>query len=175
MVKARDILYKVSAILSLVFAINWAVVTVIYLIATIITIVAGIIALADGGDASGLVAGIWMLFGVIWFAIMTVCSFINMGLSKKAPVENTKKTYITSIVFSVLSGTEVGIVGAIFGLILLNQQNNANNAQTVDAKPEEATTEAPAKEAAPAEEATTEAPAEETKADDKPADSTDAE
>ena len=160
MVKARDILYKVSAILSLVFAIIWAVVTVIYLIAGIVTLIAGAIAMADGGDATGLASGIGLLFGAICFAVMSVCSFINMGLSKKAPVENTKKTYITSIVFSVLSGTEVGIVGAIFGLILLNQNQQASNDKVVEAEVVEAKTEE-----APQEEAKPEEPAEKTDAE----------
>ena len=163
MVKARDILYKVSAILSLVFAIIWAVVTVIYLIAGVVTIIAGALSMADGGDAAGLASGIGFLFGAIWFAVMSVCSFINMGLSKKAPVENTKKTYITSIVFSVLSGTEVGIVGAIFGLILLNQNQNqqqASDDKVVEAEVVEAKTEE-----APKEEAKPEEPAEKTDAE----------
>ncbi|MBQ9900163.1 MAG: hypothetical protein IJM36_03420 [Acholeplasmatales bacterium] len=170
MVKARDILYKVSAILSLVFAIIWAVVTVIYLIAGVVTIIAGALSMADGGDASGLVGGIGFLFFAIWFAVMSVCSFINMGLSKKAPVENTKKTYIISIVFSVLSGTEVGIVGAIFGLVLLNQNQQASDdkvveAEVVEAKTEEAPKEEAKPEEAPQEEAKPEEPAEKTDAE----------
>lgn len=162
MVKARDILFQVSKILSIVFAIIWGILAIVYIILGAIGIIGGIIGLAAGedGGAATLVGGIGFLIGAIIFALIMVFAIINIKLSAKAPVVNEKNTYIAAIVFGVLSGTEVGIVGAIFGLILLNQQNNANNAQTVDAKPEEATTEAPA---------------EETKADDKPADSTDAE
>ena len=135
MVKARDILYKVSFYLSLAFAILWAVLTAIYLIIACVSIIGG----AVNSNSDEIIAGVGFVFAALWFAVMAVCSFINMGLSKKAPVDNTKKTYITSIVFSVLSGTEVGIVGAIFGLILLNQNANAqaNNDKVVDAKAEE--------------------------------------
>lgn len=135
MVKARDILYKVSFYLSLAFAILWALLTAIYLIIACVSIIGG----AVDSNPDGIAAGVGFVFVALWFAVMAVCSFINMGLSKKAPVDNTKKTYITSIVFSVLSGTEVGIVGAIFGLILLNQNENAqaNNDKVVDAKAEE--------------------------------------
>lgn len=155
MVKARDILYKVSFYLCLVCAILWAVLCAICLIFGLIGIITGIIAIAadEEGAAAVLAGGIEATFGAICLAVMAVCSFINMGLSKKAPVENTKKTYITSIVFSVLSGTEVGIVGAIFGLILLNQNENAqaNNDNVVDAKVEEPKEEAKAEEAKPEE------------------------
>lgn len=179
MKNARDILYKVSYYLSLAFAILWAVVCGICLIFGLIGIITGAIQMVDNSDggAGTLAAGIGEIITAICFAVAAVCSFINMGLSKKAPVDDTKKTYITSIVFSVLSGTEVGIVGAIFGLILLNQAENAqaNNDNVVDAKVEEAKPAEETKEVAPVEEAKEETPAEETKTDDKPADSSDAE
>ena len=101
MVKARDILYKVSFYLCLVFAILWAVLTVVYLIIGIIGIVTGIIAIAAAEDGASAVlgGGIAATFGAIWFAVMSVCSFINMGLSKKT--ERTSfKGLVNQIIFA---------------------------------------------------------------------------
>ena len=182
MKNARDVLFRVGKILSIVFAIIYGIAAVIYLVVGVVGIITGIIGIIGDvdGAASALGGGIGSMIGAVFLIAIMVCTIINIKICEKAPVVNEKNTYILAIVFGVISCTVVGVVGGIFGLVLLNQQENANNAQTnndnvVDAKVEEAKPAEETKEVAPVEEAKEETPAEETKTDDKPADSSDAE
>lgn len=60
----------------------------------------------------------------IVFLFLAVFNIISAVSSQRARTYFTKKDHIINIVFSVLSNTYVGLVGSIFGLIVLTKEEN---------------------------------------------------
>lgn len=67
-----------------------------------------------------IVKSVLVMLGVI-FCIIAIMALINCIVSFKGKNTNSKGLLIANIIFGVLSGVEVNIVGAIFGLIARNQ------------------------------------------------------
>ena len=84
----------------------------------------------------GIIAGLTSLFtGIILFVLFLVSGCVAL----KAPKKNQKGSFIACIVWSVLTESIFLLVGGIFGLIGLNQEQNA-----AQAEPEPAPAPAPA-------------------------------
>lgn len=75
----------------------------------------------DGAIILAIIAGLICLFaGVVVFILLLVSGIIAV----KAPKKNVKGSFIACIVWSVLTESIFLLVGGIFGLIGLNQENN---------------------------------------------------
>lgn len=64
---------------------------------------------------------LWKVLGVISL-VECVFGFINAFVSFTARKNETKPLHIINIVFGVISGLVINVVGAIFGMIALNRQ-----------------------------------------------------
>ena len=132
MKKAADILLIISGIISIVWGIGYLVAAIVFFILSspqfgqliIDGLNNGTIHSTIPGTPEQQVAAIQLIFLTIAI-VMTIalafaiaCSvFSFLGRSKKSTVG-----YILIIAFSVLSGTIVGLVGSIFGLISKDEQ-----------------------------------------------------
>jgi hypothetical protein len=150
MVKARDILFKIAFIFSIIAIVCYAIAFVVFGIIGIIGFVGGIISMTNSNAAafgaimdSEFTSGIYfdssssgeepealfasailmLVFACVFF-VELVLSIVNTVVIKKASTKHTKNLYIASIVFGVITGNEIGLVAAIFGLILLNKENS---------------------------------------------------
>lgn len=106
----------------------------------------------DGAIVLAIIAGLICLFaGVVVFILLLVSGIIAVKASKK----NVKGSFIACIVWSVLTENIFLLVGGIFGLIGLNQENNQPQpepepAPVVEEKKPEPEVEEPKEEAKPA-------------------------
>lgn len=106
----------------------------------------------DGAIILAIIAGLICLFaGVVVFILLLVSGIIAVKASKK----NVKGSFIACIVWSVLTENIFLLVGGIFGLIGLNQENNQPQpepepAPVVEEKKPEPEVEEPKEEAKPA-------------------------
>lgn len=75
----------------------------------------------DGAIVLAIIAGLICLFaGVVVFILLLISGIIAV----KAPKKNVKGSFIACIVWSVLTENIFLLVGGIFGIIGLNQENN---------------------------------------------------
>lgn len=158
MVKARDILFKIAFIFSIIAIVCYAIAFVVFGIIGIIGFVGGIISMTNSNAAafgaimdSEFTSGIYfdssssgeepealfasailmLVFACVFF-VELVLSIVNTVVIKKASTKHTKNLYIASIVFGVITGNEIGLVAAIFGLIVLSKESNSQAAQVVE-------------------------------------------
>ena len=81
-----------------------------------------------GDDMAAVIIAFFM--GIVFLVCVAAC-IINLIVCKKAKSRESKKLYIASIVFGIITEIYFGLVAGIFGLIILNKE---------DSKPVEATT-----------------------------------
>ena len=115
MEKAKRILFTVSGILSIIGIVMWLILGIVFIV------LAGNVEFIDDATATPEEAEAFKLMFTtcggmfIFFAIMSV---VNTILCFKAKNSNAKGLMILNIVFGAISGIEINILAAIFGLIV---------------------------------------------------------
>ena len=143
--KASHILLKVGGILSVVAAGCLAIASFIYLV-LIILLNSGLLneAIKNGtfkveysGDirAAILILTITFIYVMVILFVFAVFNLISGILAFKADRNKTKKSYVVSIVFSVLGENYVTLAGSILGVIIAHKdENKASNAKKEEAE-----------------------------------------
>ena len=143
--KASHILLKVGGILSFVAAGCLAIASFIYLV-LIILLNSGLLneAIENGtfkvDNASNIQAAILVLtisfiYVMVILFVFAVFNLISGILAFKADRNKTKKSYVVSIVFSVLGENYVTLAGSILGVIIAHKdENKANKAKKEEAE-----------------------------------------
>ena len=159
MVKAKDILYKVGIIISIICMVCYAIGAFIFSVLGIAGVWLVLVNEAiEGSDTTvvdpmynnpfgdDMAAAIIAFFvGIVFFVCVAAC-IINLIVCKKAKSRDSKKLYIASIVLGIITGIYFGLVAGIFGLILLNMKDSkpvettTTKDNVVEEKPVEATT-----------------------------------
>lgn len=120
MEKAKRILFTISGVLSIVGIVLWLILGIVFMVCANSTEV--IEKAADGEDVE-VIKAMFTTVGVmfIFFAIMSI---VNSILCFKGRNSNSKGIMIINIVFGALSGIEINILAAIFGLIVGSRSSN---------------------------------------------------
>ena len=115
MEKAKKILFTVSGILSIIGIVVWLILGIVFIV------LAGNVDFVDDATATAEEAeafkAMFMVCGVM-FIIFAIMSVVNTILCFKGKNSNAKGLMILNIVFGVISGIEINILAAIFGLIV---------------------------------------------------------
>ena len=135
MKKVSNILLLIAGIYSIVCAATFLILGILFVVASSDACKEQIIEMLERGTLTTSYVGtpqeqaqfIQTVYSVLGITMLVVCvfQFINVFLSFAARKKETKPLYILNIVFGVLSMVEVNVVGAIFGLIALNQNTEA--------------------------------------------------
>lgn len=135
MKKVSNILLLIAGIYSIVCAATFLILGIVFVVASSDACKEQIIEMLERGNLTTSYVGtpqeqaqfIQTVYSVLGITMLVVCvfQFINVFLSFAARKKETKPLYILNIVFGVLSMVEVNVVGAIFGLIALNQNTEA--------------------------------------------------
>ena len=120
MEKAKRILFTVSGVLSIIGIVLWLILGIVFIVCANNAEV--IEKAADGEDVESIKA-MFSVVGVmfIFFAIMSVVNTILCFMGRNS---NAKGIMIINIVFGALSGIEINILAAIFGLIVGSRSSN---------------------------------------------------
>ena len=121
MEKARNVLFKVAIIVSIVLF-------TLFMFLGIIFIFLGLHVPVDETTPEGKLALeiIFYVFGGLYLFFGINC-FINYFVCAAARNSESKGLYIASIIFGVLSAIEINIIASIFGIILLNRKQRRKN------------------------------------------------
>ena len=125
MEKAKRILFTISGVFSIIGIVLWAVLGIVF-------VVLGsnpefIDKAIEGGATSDEAEAMKLMFmccGVM-FIIFGLMSIVNTILCFKGKNSDSKNIMILNIVFGAISGIEINILAAIFGLIARNQKPKA--------------------------------------------------
>ena len=118
---AQKILMIVAGVVSIFMVITWGICAGMFFVGANNTEAINDYIANHGDLTEEAVKIVFMSIGVM-FAIFAVASVINAILAFKAVNTSSKGLLIANIVFGVLSGVSVNIVGAIFGLIARNMK-----------------------------------------------------
>ena len=122
MEKAKRILFTIAGILSIVCVVAYLITGSVFLaVANNVDFVEKMADESTGSMDAEAVKAIFMMFGVI-FIICGLLSIVNIILSFKGKNSDSKGIMIANIVIGALSGVEINILAAIFGLIARNQK-----------------------------------------------------
>ena len=135
MKKVSNILLLIAGIYSIVCAATFLILGILFVVASSDACKEQIIEMLERGTLTTSYVGtpqeqaqfIQTVYSVLGITMLVICvfQFINVFLSFVARKKETKPLYILNIVFGVLSMVVVNVVGAIFGLIALNQNTEA--------------------------------------------------
>ncbi len=135
MKKVSNILLLIAGIYSIVCVATFLILGILFVVASSDACKEQIIEMLERGTLTTSYVGtpqeqaqfIQTVYSVLGITMLVVCvfQFINVFLSFVARKKETKPLYILNIVFGVLSMVVVNVVGAIFGLIALNQNTEA--------------------------------------------------
>ena len=126
MEKAKRILFTVAGILSIVGAVLW--------------VIFGIIFVACASNADMLndmfnidedveyIQAMFATVGVV-FIICAIFACVNAVVSFKGKNSNEKGMMIVNIIFGAISGIEINILAAIFGLIVRNRKQETKEVE----------------------------------------------
>ena len=118
---AQKILMIIAGAVSIGLTLLWFILSMVFFIgAGNVEFINDYIAEHPDLDAE-IVKSVLVMLGVI-FCIMTIMALLNCIVAFKGKNTNSKGLLIVNIVFGALSGVEVNIVGAIFGLIARNRK-----------------------------------------------------
>ena len=125
MKRAANILFLVSAILSIVCAVGYIITSIVFFVfagsGDIVRqlINDGQIAVEPGTDVETLIVAFCAMFGGLgaFMLFAGLCSIAEAIISFKARNSDKKALFVLSIVFSVLGVSVVGAVAGIFGLV----------------------------------------------------------
>ena len=158
MVKARDILFKIAFIFAIIAIVAYAIGAIALGLFGIGATLAGAVGMSNSNASLGasmdsyststsfifpglssenepevlLASGIMMIsFSIVLFVLL-ILAIVNTVIIKKASNRHTKGLYIAAIVFGFLSGNEFGAVAAIFGLIVLNKNENTEKVEATE-------------------------------------------
>ena len=123
MEKAKRILFTVSGILSIVGIVLWLVLGIVFI--AVANNADTVENMADSADDIEAVKAMFMACGImfIFFAIMSI---VNAILCFKGRNTNAKGVMIINIVFGAISGIEINILAAIFGLIVGSRSSSSS-------------------------------------------------
>ena len=127
MKKASEILFRVSKIISFVLGSMLILFAVFFFIFSTGYFKEAVVNAAQN-EYSEVIGEVYYgtLLGLgIWFAIWGCLLFVNGAIANLALNEPTESHMTVNIVFGMISGCEVNLVGAIFGLIALKKEENA--------------------------------------------------
>ena len=125
MEKAKRILFTVSGVLSIIGIVTYAILGIVFLvIGSNAEFVEKAIEGGSTSDEAEAMKALFMCCGVL-FIIFGIMSIINVILCYKGKNSDSKNIMILNIVFGAISGIEINILAAIFGLIARNQKPKA--------------------------------------------------
>ena len=121
MEKAKNVLFKVAMIVSIVLFAIW-------LITGIAMLFIGYSASMADGDPNQRMAMqiIFYVYGGI-FIFFSINCFINFFICMDARNNESKGLYVASIIFGALSMIEINIIASIFGFIVMNRKQRRSN------------------------------------------------
>ena len=129
MKKASNVLLRVGLIVSIVYAVIFILFAILFTVFGQDFVKEFIIeeSSRNGGEAKDaeIASSVLQATSIVCAAVfyyLGVMAAINAIVAKKALEEPNQKNYVLNIVFGVLSGVEVNLVGAIFGLIVSNRE-----------------------------------------------------
>ena len=145
MKKATRILLLVSGIMSIVDAVILLITSIVFMVLSSPSLRQYYVdGLRDGSvhssftgspeEVAKAIQAVFLVVGII-LLFVTIFAIANAVVSFLARNKESKGLYIMAIVFGVLSGVAVSVVGGIFGLCVLG--NNNNPAQLVEENKEE--------------------------------------
>ena len=123
MEKAKRILFTVSGILSIIGIVLWLVLGIVFIV------LAGNVDFVDDATATAEEAEAFKaMFTVVggMFIFFAIMSIVNTILCFKGKNSNAKGIMILNIVFGVISGIEINILAAIFGLIVGSRSSSSS-------------------------------------------------
>ena len=121
MKKAQKILMIVAGVVSIVMILVWAIYAgIFYAVANNDKAIDDYI-IKHSNVTRETVIALMIALGVM-FTIFAVCSLINAIVAFRAKNTDKKGLLIINIVFGILSGVSINIVGAIFGFVARNQK-----------------------------------------------------
>lgn len=140
MVKARDILFTVGKVFTIISIVSFFLAGFILTVLGVLGMTGMLISFSEIDEyapsddvAAGVITAgiIWIMLG-LFFSSFGILAIINLIIISNARIKQTKGLYIAGIVFGYLISTP-SMVASIFGLIILKrEENRLNSSSTIE-------------------------------------------